>query len=118
MKEIKKAEAEKAQNYSAEQEAAIVAAAPLNLEKAKALADEFGKSWRSVVAKAVNLGLEYQAKEKPAKRPAKVTKAELVSAIENATGTDSPLRGLEKATMQSLVTLLGAVSDADTIAAD
>lgn len=105
---------EKAQNYSKEQEAAIIAASPLNLEKAKALADEFGKSWRSVVAKAVNLGVEYQAKEKPAKRPAKVTKAELVTAIENAAGTDLSLKGLEKATMTALVNLLDAVSDVET----
>ena len=114
MSKADKAAAEKAKNYSAEQEAAIVAAAPLNLEKAKALAESFGKSWRSVVAKAGSMGVEYVAQEKPRKREAAVTKTELVRLIESEVAAEAEsLAGLEKATVRSLSRLLAVVHNAD-----
>jgi len=104
-----KAKAEAAKNYSAEQEAAIKAAAPLNLEKAKALAEEFGKSWRSVVAKALSMEVEYISQPKPTKKPHQTTKAELVSAIEERLNTN--LSGLEKATGRALANLVEALPE-------
>lgn len=104
MKAIAKAQGVKAVNYTPEQEAAIRAASPLDIDKAKALADQIGKSWRSVIAKAKSMDLPYQAKPAPAKRPKGLTKAELVSQIEIATGAN--LSGLEKATGQALARLL------------
>ena len=104
MKNIAKPTGVKAVNYTPEQEAAIRAASPLNIDKAKALADQIGKSWRSVIAKAKSMDLPYEAKPAPAKRPKGMTKAELVSRIEDATGAN--LSGLEKATGQALSRLL------------
>lgn len=106
-----KPDAEKAKNYTAEQESAIKAAAPMNLEKAKAFAEEWGKSWRSVVAKAISLEVPYQAQEKPAKRPAKETKSEIVEQIENALAAPvGAFAGLEKATIRALVSLRETVA--------
>lgn len=100
-----------AANYSEAQEAAIRAAAPLNLEKAKALGVEIGKSYRSVIAKAKNMGIDYEGKAKPAKRVGGMTKPEMVEAIQSATGSES-LNGLEKATATALANLLASVNDA------
>ena len=101
--------AEKAKNYSAEQEAAIIDASPLDLASDKTLGETMGKSYRSVIAKALSLKCEYITKPPPAKKVAAVTKAELVSAIsENLAGIG--LSGLEKATAKSLVDLLAAVT--------
>ena len=100
---------EKAKNYSAEQEQAIIDASPFDLAGAKALGETMGKSYRSVIAKALSLKCDYITKPPPAKKIAAITKAELVSAIsENLAGV--PLSGLEKATAKSLVDLLEAVS--------
>lgn len=104
MKFIDKTNGVKTQNYTPEQEAAIRAASPLDIDKAKALAETIGKSWRSVIAKAKSMGMPYQAKPAAAKRPKGLTKVELVSQIETATGAN--LSGLEKATSQSLARLL------------
>jgi len=61
--------------------------APLDLDKAKALADEFGSvSYRSIIAKAKSEGVDYIAKAPAAKRPKGPTKRELVSAIERSLG--------------------------------
>lgn len=100
---------EKAPNYSAEQVAEIEAAAPLNLEKAKALADAMGKSYRSIIAKAKSLGVAYESVPAPAKRPAKETKAEIVAEIEKALPNAASLSGLEKSTIRALVNLRQAV---------
>jgi hypothetical protein len=108
----KSPDAEKAKNYTAEMEAAIVAASPLNLESAKALAETMGKSYRSIIAKAKSLGLDYVSKPAPAKREAPETKAQLVAKIEMATGAEeSSLTGLEKAPVRALLNLLELFAD-------
>jgi hypothetical protein len=102
---------EKAPNYTAEQVAEIVSASPLNMEKAKELAAKFGKSYRSVIAKAKTLeGVEYQSLPPVAKKPTEETKAEIVQSIE-ALFSDkcASLFGLEKATTRALVNLRQAI---------
>jgi len=109
MSNTDKAVADKAKNYSAEQEAQIIAASPFDLAGAKALGEIMGKSYRSVIAKALSLQCDYITKPPPAKKVAAITKAELVSAIsKNLDGIH--LSGLEKATAKSLVDLLDAVT--------
>lgn len=101
-----KATADREPNYTEEMVATLTAAAPLNLEKAKALEETLGRSWRSIVAKAKSLGLEYEAAEKPAKKEAKETKAEIVAEIETACGIEEGFfSGLEKATARALIRL-------------
>ena len=70
-------------NYTPEMVAKIEAAAPLNLSVAKNLAADFGLSHRSVISKAISLGVQY--KKAPVKaRSARVTKSDLVTAIRKA----------------------------------
>lgn len=121
MSDKDKAIADKAKNYSAEQEAQIVAASPFDLEGAKELGASFDppKSYRSVIAKALSLKCEYKTKPPPVKKVAAVTKVELVSAISKRLNV--PLSGLEKATAKSLVDLLAAIPAdelQDVVAAD
>ena len=60
----------------------IKAAAPLNIEKARELAAEFGLSHRSVISKAKHLDVEYTpAVRKAASKPAGPTKAQTLAAI-------------------------------------
>ena len=88
--------------YTKEMVSKMREAQPLNLEKAKELAAEFGLSYRSVIAKANNLGLDYQKKVRGTKRTqTNETKKDLVRAIERALDGES-LNGLEGATRQSL----------------
>ena len=55
-------------NYTSQMVARINAEAPLNLTKAKALAEEFGNvTYRSVISKAQSIGVEY-VKLSPVKR--------------------------------------------------
>jgi len=71
--------------------AKIQAAAPLNLEIAKDLASDLGVSYRSVISKAKQLGVEYVKKAPAAKKSAAadtVTKAELLGRIREKIGTD------------------------------
>lgn len=95
---------EKVVNYSPDAIAAIKAAAPLNLEKAKAVAADIGKTYRSVIAKAKSLGLEYISKPAPAKKAKAETKAEIVGEIGVLLG-DVTLDGLAKAPAAVLNTL-------------
>ena len=97
-------------NYTPEMEAMIVAAAPLNLEKSKALAAQIGKSYRSVIAKAKSLGVDYEGKPKAAKRVAGQTKPQIVAAIAARVNLPAEkLEGLEKAPALVLGALLDAV---------
>lgn len=77
--------------YTDTQIAKIHAAAPLNLAIATELASEFGVSYRSVISKAKQLGVEY-VKKAPATKKAKaensVTKAELLTRIRAKIGTN------------------------------
>ena len=94
-------------NYSKEQMQMITDASPLNLEKAKVLADEMGKTYRSVIAKAKSMELEYVSKPAPRKKAVQATKSELVAWISNATDRDCD--GLEKATRSALLLLINGI---------
>ena len=91
---------EKEVNYTPEMIAAIEAACPLNLEKAKAVAEEIGKTYRSVIAKAKSLGFEYVSKPAPAKKAKAMTKVEKVAII--SFRMNCKLEGLEKAPVSAL----------------
>lgn len=98
-------------NYTVEQEAAIKAASPLNLESAKVLGDSMGKGYRSIIAKCLSMkasgaDCDYISKPPPAKREAVETKAEIVADIAKALGVS--LDGLDKATVKALCTLRSA----------
>ena len=89
--------------------ARIQAAAPLNLEKAHALSGELGVSYRSVIAKAKSLGVEYVAKA-PAAKKAKSdepTKAETLAAIRTALALPNREGDLTKAELSAV---LGAIA--------
>lgn len=76
--------------YTESMIAKIHAAAPLNLEKAHELAGEMGVTYRSVISKAKQLGVEY-VKKAPAAKKAKadsVTKAQLLERIRGKIGTN------------------------------
>ena len=94
-------------NYTPEMIAIVEAAAPLTLETAKSVGEKIGRSYRSVIAKAKSLGLEYIAKPAPAKKEKGPTKLERVAEIESATGLK--LDGLEKAPVATLTRLQGFV---------
>ena len=71
-------------NYTPQMVAAITAAAPLNLAKARELADTFGNvSYRSVISKAQSIGVEYVKAAPAARKPrdAGPTKAAYLAAI-------------------------------------
>ncbi len=90
-------------NYSDAQTATIVAAAPVNKAVAQRLADELGKSLRSVIAKATREGV-YQAQGKVTKSGEPVThKDDLVTEIAAIVGGN--LDGLEKAPKAALLAL-------------
>ena len=94
----------KAVNYTADQEALIIKASPLNYDSAGELGATMGKTARSIVAKALSLKCEYTSKPPPKKRIAQASKADLVADIAKRINSKS-LNGLEKSTMQALVTL-------------
>jgi hypothetical protein len=124
MSNVDKAIAEKAKNYSAVQVAAIIAASPLDLDSAKIVAEQIGKTSRSVIAKALSLSaagedVVYTSKPAPVKREAVETKAEIVAEI--AAALDVSLSGLDKATVSALCALRSAVNsltDDDFVPAD
>ena len=92
-------------NYTPAMVAAITAAAPLNLAKAKALAAEFGNvSYRSVISKAQSIGVEY-VKLSPVKRVKDdtPTKAEYLSAIRKALALTDRNGDLTKAELSAVL---------------
>ena len=87
---------------------AMRASAPLNMEKATAIADQFGEKPRAIIAAAIRAGIEYQRAAKRSKDGSPVqSKDDIVSAISARLGVD--LTGLEKATKASLGALLDAI---------
>lgn len=79
--------------------------APLDLDKAKKLADEFGSvSYRSIIAKAKSEGVDYIAKAPASKRAKGPTKRELVMAIERSLGM--PESDRENLTLDGLARVL------------
>jgi hypothetical protein len=92
---------EKEPNYTAEQVQQLREAAPLDVDKAKALGKTMGKSYRSIIAKAKREGIEYIAKApEPKKGKDAPTKAQMVEAMRSATGLKLP--DLEKASAACL----------------
>ena len=69
-------------NYTKAMEQRIREAAPLNLAKAKALAEEFASvTHRSVISKAQSLGVEYVKAAPAAKRERGPTKADILAEL-------------------------------------
>jgi hypothetical protein len=102
----------KAINYTPEMEQAIREEAPLNIAKARQLANELGKKPRSVIAKAISMGLPYEAAKPTRKNGSPVArKADYVRAIEKALSSgEGALVGLEKATASALEMLLSEIA--------
>ena len=102
-------------NYSEAQEARIreeAAKAPLNKVTAEMLGAEFGKSGKSVTAKALRMGVPY-AKQKPVSKTGApvVRKENLVIAIGNY--VPGSLEGLDKASKPALENILAAFEALD-----
>ena len=97
-------------NYTEKMVAAIRSAAPLNLAKAKALAEQFGSvSHRSVISKAQSLGVEY-VKAVPAARasgPKAPTKAEYLTAIRKGLSLPDREGDLTKAELSVILESIG-----------
>ena len=93
--------------YTANQEAALISAAPITSTDAELFAAEFGVSKRSVISKAVTLKI-YQKDAPRARSAAKPTKADVVAEISRALSSED-LSGLESASMKSLVALLMSI---------
>ena len=101
---------EKTVNYTAEQEAELVARYQAG-ETTAELAEAFGKGVRSVIAKLSRLGV-YKAKEKATS--GRVTKAQLVTQIAGVLEVDPlVLSTFEKADRQALEALALALTDRD-----
>ena len=94
-------------SYTEKMVAQMMDSAPITRAVADSLASEFGLSVRSVISKAVLLGLYQKPEAKTAS--AKSTKKELVEAIEKALQGEN-LDGLEGATTRSLSALLMSIS--------
>ena len=94
-------------SYTEKMVAQMMDSAPITRTVADSLAADFGLSVRSVISKAVLLGLYQKPEAKTAS--AKSTKKELVEAIEKALQGEK-LDGLEGATTRSLSALLMSIS--------
>ena len=96
-------------NYSAEQEAELLAASPVSYDDAMKIAEKWGKSLRSVIAKVQSLEeCEYIPKAKPEpKRATGRTKVETAAMIRKL--IDRKALGLEKAPASALNDLLSGL---------
>ena len=95
--------------YTDSMVAKITAAAPLDLAKSHILAAELGVSYRSVIAKAKSLGLEYIAKA-PAAKKAKSdepTKAAILGNIRAALALPEREGDLTKSELETVLAHLG-----------
>ena len=93
-------------NYTTQMIARMDELSPITRSVADDLAAEFGLPVRSVISKAVLLGLYKKAEAKASS--SRTTKAEMVQAIEKALQGES-LVGLEGASMRSLSALLMSI---------
>jgi|TARA_B100000315_G_C14187708_1_gene411881 hypothetical protein len=95
-------------NYTEAQCEVIRENAPLNFEVATQLGTEFGKKTRSVIAKAISLGVEYNAKPRATKSGEPIVlKSEIVNEIESHLNIKVPT--LSKATKEHLTVLRNAI---------
>ena len=92
-------------------EAEIRENSPITYDVAVILAEKFGKTLRSVVAKACSMeSVVYIARERVSKNGSDICrKADLVDEITRALGSDEDLTGLSKATKSSLENLLMSI---------
>ena len=92
-------------NYTAKMVDAIKASAPLNLSVAKDLAADFGVSHRSVISKAISLGIQYD--KQPAKaKSIRTTKADMVAAIRKAASLPDRSGDLTKDDLTVILSLI------------
>lgn len=102
---------EKTPNFTPAQEQRIrdfTAENGANAASAAALADEFGKTGRSLIAKMVRMDIGYQSKQPTTKTGEPVTsKADLVAQIGEVVSGN--LAGLEKAPKAALYAIANAV---------
>jgi hypothetical protein len=91
--------------------AAMHAAAPLDMVKAQALADEYDAKVKSVIAKAIREKIAYTKQVRVRKDGKPVASKEaVVTAIEEALGVvEGSFDGLEKASKVSIEALLAAL---------
>ena len=93
-------------NYTSQMVARINAEAPLNLTKAKALAEEFGNvTYRSVISTAQSIGVE-NVKLSPVKRVKRddmPTKAEYLAAIRKGLALPTREGDLTKAELSAVL---------------
>ena len=91
-------------NYTETMIAKLSAAQPLDLEKAKALASDFGLSHRSVISKAKSLGFDYisQPKRVASKRTGP-TKADLLGEIRRSLALPERDGDLTKAELSNVL---------------
>ena len=94
-------------NYTEAQVKALKGSGKIDLQAAKKFATDWKKSHKSVIAKAVSLGI-YQAEVRAKRATAKPRKADIVASIAKATQAEK-LDGLEKAPMLALSNLLMAI---------
>lgn len=99
-------------NYSVDDVALIVRSAPLNQAIAADIAGQIGKSTRSVIAKALSLGVAYTVKKPVNKNGSPVSrKIDTVNAIAKALDMPaSDLDGLTKSPAKALDNLLMNIS--------
>jgi len=99
-------------NYSKKMESQILARSPITYDIATELAETFGKTLRSVIAKACSMEkVEYVARERVTKNGSDICrKTDLVDEIKRALSSDEDFAGLEKATKSSLENLLMSIS--------
>ena len=95
-------------NYTETQVKALKGSGKIDLQAAKKFATDWKKSYKSVIAKAVSLGV-YKAEVRAKRATAKPRKADIVAAIAKATQAEK-LDGLEKAPMSALTNLLKAIA--------
>ena len=99
-------------NYTSKMEAEIRENSPITYDVAVILAEKFGKTLRSVVAKACSMeSVVYIARERVSKNGSDICrKADLVDEIARSLNSDEDLTGLTKATKSSLENLLMSIS--------
>ena len=95
--------------YTESMIAKITAAAPLDLAKSHVLASELGVSYRSVIAKAKSLGLEYIAKAPAAKKAKSTepTQAAILTGIRSALALPEREGDLTKTELEAVLAHLG-----------
>ena len=95
-------------NYTDNMVTAIRAAAPLTLEKAKALASDFGSvSHRSVISKAKSLGVEYVKATPAARKERGPTKADYLREIRAALALAEREGDFTKAELMTVLANIG-----------